>query len=98
MTMDDEKHRLLKHKHHQTVITRLKRAEGHLRSTVEMITEGRSCIVVAQQLQAVEAAVANAKRLLIQDHIDHCLEEVAGNLPLDSRELLDEFKSVAKLL
>lgn len=96
--MDDEKHRLLKHKHHQTVITRLKRAEGHLRSTVGMIADGRSCIVVAQQLQAVEAAVANAKRLLIQDHIDHCLEEVAGGLSRESKDLLDEFKAVAKLL
>jgi uncharacterized protein len=96
--MDDEKHRLLQHKHHQTVITRLKRAEGHLRSTIEMIAEGRSCIVVAQQLQAVEAAVANAKRLLIQDHIDHCLEEAAGGLSRESKDLLDEFKAVAKLL
>ena len=96
--MDDDKHRRLEHKNHKTIIARLKRAEGHLRSTTAMIVEGRSCIVVAQQLQAVEAAVANAKRLLIQDHIDHCLEEVAGNLSKGSRELLDEFKSVAKLL
>lgn len=96
--MDDEKHRRLVHKHHQTVVARLKRAEGHLRATIEMIEAGRSCIVVAQQLQAVEAAVANAKRLLIQDHIDHSLEEVAGKLPRESKELLDEFKAVAKLL
>ncbi len=96
--MDDEKHRRIAHKQHKTVISRLKRAEGHLRSTVAMIEDGRSCIEVAQQLQAVESAVANAKRLLIQDHIDHCLEEVAGNLPLNSKDLIDEFKSVAKLL
>ena len=96
--MDDETHRRLHHKHNKTVIARLKRAEGHLRSTIEMISEGRSCIVVAQQLQAVEAAVANAKRLLIQDHIDHCLEEVTGKLPPASTDLLDEFKAVAKLL
>jgi hypothetical protein NreA len=96
--MDDEKHRQFAHKYHQTVIARLKRAEGHLQSTIDMIKAGRSCIVVAQQLQAVEAAVANAKRLLIQDHIDHCLEEVTGELPRQSRELLDEFKAVAKLL
>jgi hypothetical protein NreA len=63
-----------------------------------MIEAGRSCIDVAQQLQAVESAVANAKRLLIQDHIDHCLEEVAGDLPRGSKELLSEFKAVAKLL
>ncbi len=96
--MDDERHRRLHHAHHEAVVRRLKRAEGHLRSTVEMIVQGRSCITVAQQLQAVEAAVANAKRLLIQDHIDHCLEEATGSLSADSRELLDEFKLVAKLL
>ena len=96
--MDDERHRRLHHAHHEAVVRRLKRAEGHLRSTVEMIVQGRSCITVAQQLQAVEAAVANAKRLLIQDHIDHCLEEATGNLSADTRELLDEFKLVAKLL
>lgn len=96
--MDDERHRGLHHAHHHAVIKRLKRAEGHLRSTVEMIAAGRSCITVAQQLQAVESAVANARRLLIQDHIDHCLEDAAGALPAGSRDLLDEFKLVAKLL
>ena len=96
--MSDAKHRLLKHKHHPEIIKRLKRAEGHLRSTVEMIEVGRSCVSVAQQLQAVESAVANAKRLLIQDHIDHCLVEVAGHAPKGSKELIEEFKAVAKLL
>ena len=96
--MDDEKHRHLHHAHHQQVVTRLKRAEGHLRSTVEMILKGRSCVTVAQQLQAVENAVSNARRVLIQDHIDHCLAEAADKGPLDSKELLDEFKAVAKLL
>ena len=96
--MNDDKHRGLHHAHHQEVITRLKRAEGHLRSTIEMIANGRSCVTVAQQLQAVENAVANARRILIQDHIDHCLTEAAGKLPINSDELLDEFKAVAKLL
>jgi hypothetical protein NreA len=39
-----------------------------------MLEEGKPCVDVAQQLQAVEKAVTNAKRVLIHDHIDHCLE------------------------
>jgi hypothetical protein NreA len=80
------------------VIARLKRAEGHLRSTIEMALAGRPCMDVAQQLQAVESAIGNAKRFLIQNHINHCLEEVTGDLPRKSRGLLDEFKAVAKFL
>nr|WP_272210923.1 metal-sensing transcriptional repressor [Marinicella sp. W31]MDC2876834.1 metal-sensing transcriptional repressor [Marinicella sp. W31] len=63
-----------RHESHPRVVARLKRAEGHLRSVVEMIEAGRSCLDVAQQLQAVESAVRNAKQTLIHDHMDHCLD------------------------
>ena len=62
------------HASHPALIARLKRADGHLRAVIEMIEAGKSCLEVAQQLQAVERAVANAKRVLIHDHIDHCLD------------------------
>ena len=62
------------HTTHPEIVNRLKRAEGHLRSIVEMIENGRACTDIAQQLHAVEKAVANAKRALIHDHIDHCLD------------------------
>ena len=39
-----------------------------------MIEEGQSCLDVAQQLQAVESALRNAKQVLIHDHMDHCLD------------------------
>lgn len=61
------------HASHPNVVSRLKRAEGHLRSVIAMIEEGRPCLDVAQQLQAVESAVRNAKQALIHDHMDHCL-------------------------
>jgi len=38
-----------------------------------MLEDGKPCLDVAQQLQAVEKAVTNAKRVLIHEHIDHCL-------------------------
>lgn len=62
------------HASHPAVIARLKRADGHLRSVIAMIEAGRPCLDIAQQLHAVEKAIANAKRALIHDHMDHCLD------------------------
>ena len=86
------------HQTHPNIIKRLKRADGHLRSIIEMIDAGRPCLDVAQQLQAVEKAVTQAKRTLIQDHLDHCLEDVVGPLPRDRRKSIDEFKDITKYL
>jgi DNA-binding FrmR family transcriptional regulator len=87
-----------RHASHPAVVKRLKRAEGHLRSVVSMIEGGRPCLDIAQQLHAVEKAVAQAKRRLIQDHLDHCLEETIGPLPREKRGLVDEFREIAKYL
>ncbi len=64
----------MKHASHPEIVNRLKRAHGHLGSVLNMFEEGRACLDLAQQLHAVENAVANAKRELIHDHIEHCLE------------------------
>ncbi|MGI3185686.1 metal-sensing transcriptional repressor [Nioella aestuarii] len=62
------------HASHPRVISRLKRADGHLHSVIAMIEEGRPCLEVAQQLQAVESAIRNAKQAFIHDHMDNCLD------------------------
>ena len=61
------------HASHGDIVKRLRRADGHLRSVIEMIEQGRACLDIAQQLQAVEMAIVQAKKTLIHDHIDHCL-------------------------
>ncbi len=86
------------HASHPEIIKRLKRAEGHLRSITGMIETGRPCLELAQQLHAVEKAISEAKKTLIRDHLDHCLEDVAGTLSRDQRGLIDEFKSITKYL
>ena len=86
------------HQTHPEIVKRLKRADGHLRSIIGMIEEGRPCLDVAQQLQAVEKAIAQAKKTLIQDHLDHCLEDVVGPLPRGQRKSIDEFKEITKYL
>ena len=86
------------HGSHPEIVKRLKRAEGHLRSVVEMIEAGRPCLDIAQQLHAVEAAIAKAKRTLIHDHLDHCLDHVVGAIPRADRGPIDEFKAITKYL
>ncbi|MOA20662.1 Copper-sensing transcriptional repressor CsoR [compost metagenome] len=86
------------HESHGDIVKRLKRAEGHLRSVIAMIEEGRSCVDVAQQLHAVEKAVCQAKRTLIQDHIDHCLEHTLNGIANVGHVSLDEFKQITRYL
>ncbi|WP_395447524.1 metal-sensing transcriptional repressor [Aminobacter sp. UC22_36] len=86
------------HASHPDTVKRLKRAEGHLRGIIAMIEAGRPCLDIAQQLHAVEKAVGQAKRTLIQDHLDHCLEDAVGALPREQRQSIDEFKEITKYL
>lgn len=86
------------HQSHPEIVKRLKRADGHLKSIVAMIEAGRPCLDIAQQLHAVEKAIAQAKRTLIQDHLDNCLEEVVGPMARDRRRPIDEFKEITKYL
>ena len=86
------------HETHPAIVKRLKRADGHLRKVIEMIEAGRPCLDVAQQLQAVESAIGQAKKTLIQDHLDHCLEDVVGPLAKGQRRSIDEFKEITKYL
>lgn len=86
------------HESHPEIAKRLKRAEGHLRSVITMIEEHRACVDIAQQLHAVEKAISQAKRTLIQDHIDHCLEDAAGKEGREQRRSMEEFKTITKYL
>ncbi len=80
------------------IVKRLRRAEGHLRSIVTMLEDGRECLDIAQQMQAVERAIANAKKTLVHDHIDHCLEQAAHEPSRTANDLIREFKEVTKYL
>lgn len=86
------------HASHNDIAKRLKRAEGHLRKVIEMIESRRACLDIAQQLQAVESAISGAKRTLIQDHLDHCLEHAVGSMSKEQRQPIDEFKAITKYL
>jgi DNA-binding FrmR family transcriptional regulator len=86
------------HTSHPDIIKRLKRADGHLKSIITMLEEGRSCLDIAQQLQAVESAVGNAKKTLVRDHIDHCLDHAVRHGSKHADDTIREFKAITKYL
>ena len=62
-----------------------------------MIETQRPCTDIAQQLHAVEKAITQAKRTLIQDHIDHCLDGTVSDQN-DAVPITADFKAIIKYL
>ena len=67
------------HENTQAVINRLSRAIGHLESVKRMVESGRDCSEVLVQLAAVKAAINNTGKIILRDHIDHCLKDAYEN-------------------
>lgn len=80
------------HPHHQTqqVLHRISRAAGHLNAIGRMIEEGRDCSDVLIQLAAVRSAINNVGRIIISDHMEHC---VAQALEQGDRSALERFSA-----
>jgi DNA-binding FrmR family transcriptional regulator len=86
------------HRTHPDIVKRLKRADGHLHMVITMIEEGRPCLELAQQLQAIENAIDNAKKALIHDHIAHCLDRSSKISGQTKRAALRELREITKYL
>jgi DNA-binding FrmR family transcriptional regulator len=86
------------HESHPDIVKRLKRADGHIRRVIAMFDEGRSCLELAQQLYAVEKAISEAKRRLIHDHVDHCLDVASNGTGAASAGIVGEFKAISRYL
>ena len=88
----------MKHASHPEIIAKLKQAQGQIGSIIVMMTEGRSCVELAQQVQAAESLIHLAKRTLIQDHMEHCIADAASEGGIAAREAMAEFKTLSKYL
>ncbi|MBQ8109646.1 MAG: metal-sensing transcriptional repressor [Clostridia bacterium] len=65
------------HEHTRAVLNRLSRAIGHLQSVRTMVEEGRDCSEVLVQIAAVRSAIDNTGKLILQDHLKHCIVDAA---------------------
>ena len=63
------------HTHIQTksVLNRLSRINGHLGAVRRMVEEGRDCPDVLIQLAAVRSAIDSVSKIILKDHLDHCI-------------------------
>lgn len=82
----------LHHGHHHTetkrVLNRLSRITGHVEAIKRMIEDGRDCSDVLVQLAAVHSAVAGVSRVILKDHIDHCIVDAIREHDADAVENL----------
>ena len=74
------------HENTRAVINRLSRAIGHLESVKKMVEDGRDCSEVLIQLSAVRSALNNVGKVILQDHIQHCIVDAVEH---DDREAID---------
>ena len=77
------------HQNTKAVLNRLSRAIGHLESIKRMVEDGRDCSEVLIQLSAVKAAINNTGKVILQDHIEHCIVDAIES---GDRETLKELQ------
>ena len=83
------------HENQKAVINRLSRASGHLEKVKRMVEEGHDCSEVLIQLAAGRAAIDNAGKEILKEHITHCIvdavEEGDDDAIFDLCEAIDKF-------
>ena len=77
------------HTNTKAVLNRISRAIGHLESIKRMVEEGRDCSEVLIQLSAVKSAINNTGKVILQDHIEHCIVDAVES---GDREVLIELE------
>ena len=81
------------HVHTETkaVLNRLSRAIGHLESVKRMVEGGRGCTEVLVQLAAVRSALSSTAKVILKDHLEHCVAD-AHDADLQAlNEAIDKF-------
>jgi len=78
----------------KAIITRLKRANGHLASVVRMLEEGAECEDALTQLAAVNKAISRGGYALVATGLEQCIAE-GGRESVDAQKLEKLFLSLA---
>lgn len=86
-----------KHGHHHPSFPaarrRLARIAGHVEAIERMVVDERDCTDILQQIRAVTAALTSVRRVILQDHIHHCLAHA-----VESRRPQDVVREIERLL
>lgn len=78
------------HENTKAVLNRLSKVIGHMQSIKRMVEDGRDCSEVLIQLSAVKAAINNTGKVILQDHIKHCLVDAIATGDMQEIEELSK--------
>lgn len=82
------------HPHHhentKAVLNRMSRAIGHMESIKRMVEDGRDCSEVLIQIAAVRSAINNIGKIILEDHINHCIVDAVETGDKKALEDLNE--------
>lgn len=85
------------HTHHNSkaVLNRLSRLIGHLGAVRRMVEDGRDCSEVLIQLAAVRSAINSTCKIILKDHIDHCIVDAVET---GDTNTIDELNKAIEIL
>ena len=76
------------HEHTKAVLNRMSRAIGHMNAVKKMIEDGRDCSDVLIQLSAIKSEITGVSKVILKDHIDHCIMDAVKENDEDAIEHL----------
>ena len=76
------------HEHTKSVLNRMSRAIGHMNAVKKMIEDGRDCSDVLIQLSAIKSEITGVSKVILKDHIDHCIVDAVKENDEDAIEQL----------
>lgn len=78
------------HENQKAVLNRLSRALGHLEKVKRMVEEGQDCSQVLVQLAAVRSALDSTGKVILKDHLRHCIVDAVAAGDVEAIDTLCE--------
>jgi DNA-binding FrmR family transcriptional regulator len=78
------------HAHTKAVLNRMSRLIGHLESIKTMVEQGRDCSEVLIQLSAVRSAINGVSKIILKDHMEHCVVDAVRDNDQEALEQLNK--------
>jgi CsoR family transcriptional regulator, copper-sensing transcriptional repressor len=77
------------------LLRRLRSVSGHVNGVEKMVEEGKYCIDIIHQIQAVQSALNKVTGMLLDDHMHHCVTEaIQSRDPSERERVLGEIRDV----
>lgn len=84
------------HTNTKAVLNRMSRIIGHMESIKRMVEDGRDCSEVLVQIAAVKSAMNNVGKVILQDHINHCIVDAVESH--DQKSIDDLCEAIDKFM